>query len=96
MVAVRKRKRRRRSEPQVKSKSLYFMVGIFLIVLLSVAVPSFRRGLNGWLRTISPNHISAETIAIVIAGLALLFLIPGVEDRVLITLGLKKRPRSKR
>ncbi|MCX6365136.1 MAG: hypothetical protein NTX57_00270 [Armatimonadetes bacterium] len=96
MVAVRKRKRRRRSEPQVKSKSLYFMISIFFLVLLSMAVPSFRIGLNNTLRPIFKNTVSAEAIAMGIAGLALLFLIPGVEDRVLTTLGLKKRVRNKK
>lgn len=95
MVAVRRRKGRRRTDPPVKRRTLTIMVLSFVTVLTLVAVPGVRHSLAGVRPLISKTHIAPEVWALLLAGVALLFLIPGVEERVLIALGIRKPSRSR-
>jgi hypothetical protein len=96
MVAVRRRTRRRRGESPVKRKTLIFLVVSFVLVFLMVAVPELRNAVLGFMRPLtSRTRIPAEVWALILAGLALLTLIPGVEDKILTVLGLKKKSRSR-
>jgi hypothetical protein len=97
MVAVRRRTgRRRRTDPPIKRKVLVVLVVTFVALLVMTAVPAVHHGVKSMMRSFSSQvHISPEMGALMIAGLALLFLIPGVEDKVLITLGIRKAPRHR-
>jgi len=68
---------------------------VFLLVAggIAAALPSLRRALAGspWAASIQP-----EFLALFVAALAGVWLIPGVEDKVLQGLGLRKRPRKHR
>jgi lysylphosphatidylglycerol synthetase-like protein (DUF2156 family) len=96
MVAVRRRKGRRRSDPPVKRRVLSVLLTVFAGLLLLVAIPGARNAVRKALHSVSASiHISPEVIALVVAGLALLFLLPGVEDKVLTTFGIRKPRRSR-
>lgn len=96
MVAVRRRTRRRRGEAPVKRKTLIFLVVSFILVFLMVAIPELRKATLSFMRPLtSRTRIPAEAWALILAGLALLTLIPGVEDKILTMLGLKKKSRSR-
>jgi hypothetical protein len=96
MVAVRRRTRRRRSTSQVKSKGLIILLSLFGALALMIAIPPVRKAAKAVLQALAARvHISAETIALLVAGIALLFLLPGMEDRVLIALGIRKAKRSR-
>lgn len=91
MVAVRRRKRRR-SEPQVNRRFLYILIVIFFMVVFLVLVPSVRHPLMEILRSgKGKTRIPPEGFALAIAALVLVYLIPGVEEKVLTTLGIKKK-----
>ena len=96
MVAVKRRTRRRRTDPPVKRKVLTILIVTFFALLILTAFPGVRSAAKSSLRSFSSLvHISPEMGALLIAGIALLFLIPGVEDKVLITLGLRKPARKR-
>lgn len=96
MVAVRRRTRRRRTDPPIRRKTLTVMLVCFAIVFVLVAVPSIREPVLSWVRhTLTGKRPPAEVVALGVAGLVLVYLIPGVEDKVLTTLGIRKRRRTR-
>lgn len=96
MVAVRKRTRRRRSDPPVKRKTLNFLLVSFALVFILAAVPEIRSAVISYgHQLVGGKRMPAEVVALLLAGLVLIYLIPGVEDKVLIAVGLRKPSRSR-
>lgn len=97
MVAVRRRTSRRRSTtPPVKQKVLAVLIGAFFFLLTLIAIPGARLAARRALGKVSfLAHIPPEVFALLMAGVALLLLLPGVEDKVLTVLGLRKKHRSR-
>lgn len=100
MVAVNRRTRRRRkrrTEPQISRKTLAILVIGFLLAFVLVAVPTLRSPVTDGIRmALRKTHIPPEAWALIIAALVIVYLIPGVEDRILLVFGLKKEPRRNR
>lgn len=94
MVAVRRRKRRRRSEPQANRRFLAVLIVLFAVVVFLALVPSVRHPLMEILRNgKGKTRIPPEGLALGVAALVLIYLIPGVEEKVLTTLGIRKKSR---
>jgi hypothetical protein len=102
-VAVRKRKKRRRSSPPpaaepIRSGSVHLVLLALIgaLIVLSLAGQGLRAQIIASLRGLAPSlgrfaSYRFELIALIIAGLVVLYLMPGVEERVLGLLGIKKR-----
>jgi hypothetical protein len=101
----RRRRRRRRSVDTGNTPTtrmhliLLGIIGVLLV--LSVLGPGYRRQAIASVRHLIPNvavDISRrmEIVALIVAGLILVYLTPGVEDRVLRALGLRKDKRGGR
>ncbi len=95
MVAVRRRTKKRRSDPPIKRRNLYFLVFSFVTVLIMVAVPGVRQMLSGARSSMGKTHVPPEIWALALAGIALLYLIPGVENTILTVLGIRKPKRNR-
>ena len=101
---LRRRRRRRRRRSAAKNTPTqrihYFLLGVIgLLIVLSLLGPQFRQQAIGSLRHLLP-HVAVdlgrrfEVIALVVAGLILLYLTPGVEDKVLRLLGIRKEKKK--
>jgi hypothetical protein len=97
MVAVRRRRgRRRTTEPAVKRKTLNILLVVFAVAFIVAAVPMVRQPLLHYVRQLaSASRPPVEVLALGFAGLVLIYLLPGVEDKVLIALGIRKRRRTR-
>lgn len=96
MVAVRRRTRRRRSAPPVRRKTLSVLLVCFVVVFILAAVPELRNAIASYLHQLfGGKRMPVEVVALLLAGLVLVYLIPGVEDKVLVAVGLRKRSRSR-
>ena len=92
-----RRKRKRRTEPQASKRTLIILLVGFTLVFALVAIPNLRHPFaNAMRQALLKTHISTEWWALIIAALVILYLIPGVEDRLLRALGLRKEPRPNR
>jgi hypothetical protein len=97
LIAVRRRSRRRRSRRVAEQQASYkklAIIGSFLgFAILLTIIPSVRRGISGFAKHSLKLNLGADSaiyIAVTIAAIALIFLIPAVEDRVLRLLGIRK------
>lgn len=93
-----RRRRKRKKEPQISQKSLIAMVSCFTLVAICVAIrfsPQFKAQVSKFQISGAPR-IAPEIWALGIAALVILYLIPGVEDRILRALGLRKETRPNR
>ena len=96
MVAVKRRTRRRRSATPVKRKVLIVLLTTFVVLLFLILIPGASSGARKFLHsTFRGVHISPELGALMIAGVVLLFLIPGVDEKILTILGLRQTRRSR-
>ena len=96
MVAVKRRTRRRSAATPVKRKVLIILISTFCVLVVLIAIPGASSIVKKFLRMIFHGiTISPEVIALLLAGSALLFLLPGVEDKILTALGLRKKSRSR-
>jgi len=89
----RRRKHRRKSFAFPKRRVISALVLFVIAATIAAALPTLRRLIAGspWAASIQP-----EWIALGIASLGAVWLMPGVEDRVLQRVGLKKPPRKNR
>jgi hypothetical protein len=103
----RRRRRRRRSvrnETTGRRLRIFLFATVVLLVIVALTGGEFRqsvRGVADSVRHILPvaaikSMFRLEIFALILAALILLYLMPGVEDRVLRALGLKKERRSSR
>ena len=100
-----RRRRRRRSrqprEPQINRNQVIVLGVVFLVFAYLVMTPSARYGAariaRGAISSVGPL-LRAEILALLVAGLILVYLmVPGVGDRALNLLGLRKAsPRRHR
>ncbi|WP_309696367.1 hypothetical protein [Armatimonas sp.] len=96
MVAVKRRTRRRSGATPVKRKVLVVLVTTFVVLLFLILIPGASSTVRKFLHTLFRGvHISPELGALMIAGTVLLFLIPGVDEKILTILGLRKKSRSR-
>ena len=102
MVAVRRRSRRRRSSHPDRAETplrrFYIALLCVVVLLTSFAIlKPLRDAVNGWVASVAPvlGHlgISLEVVALIIAGLVLLYLMPGMEDRILRFFGIHRDKR---
>lgn len=99
MVAIRRRRRRRRSradKAETPQRRAYIALLCVVFVLMAIAaIKSVRQTLYNGLHSISPtlarHGIGLEVIALVLAGLILLYLMPGMEDRIVRLVSGNKR-----
>ena len=101
MVAVRRRSRRRRSRrdkndtPQRKAYVLLLCV-VFALMTMAIIRP-VREAIYQFLHSLSPALAGAgigfEAVALVLAGLILLYLMPGMEERILRLFGINRPKR---
>ncbi|GEM_PF-4720310 len=105
MVAVRRRRRRRRRTAPVPPQTARLRVALLVLVtgliLLTLVGGDVRRQIGAFLKSILPSitglpFLRFEVIALLFAALIILYLLPGVEDKVLIFLGVRKRRRHGR
>jgi hypothetical protein len=71
------------------------------LILLTLVGGDVRRQIGAFLKSILPSitglpFLRFEVIALLFAALIILYLLPGVEDKVLIFLGVRKRRRHGR
>jgi hypothetical protein len=103
----RRRRRRRRSvrnETTALRMRLFLLVTVVLLIFVALTGSQFRqsvRGIVDSVRHIIPvaaikSFFRLEIFALVLAVLVIIYLMPGVEERVLRALGLKKERRSSR
>ncbi|WP_395095100.1 hypothetical protein [Armatimonas sp.] len=96
MVAVKRRTRRRSAVTPVKRKVLMVLVTTFVVLLFLILIPGASNTARKFLHTLFRGvHISPELGALMIAGIVLLFLIPGVDEKILTILGFRKKSRSR-
>jgi hypothetical protein len=106
MVVVRRRKRRRSKKidkaEQAASRVRFVLFGLVVILLLvAVSGQHFAQALLEQLKSIARPvkgmiHVpKLEVIALVIAALILLYMMPGVESTVKRWLGISNRPKQK-
>ena len=102
MVAVRRRSRRRRRNRADKNdtpqrKAYVVLLGVVFVLMAMVIIKPVRKAVYDGLHSISPALARAgvgfETIALVLAGLILLYLMPGMEERVLRLFGINRPKR---
>jgi hypothetical protein len=102
----RRHRRRRRSVKNERTERrlrFFLLVTVGLLIFVAAGRTQLRGVGKGFIDTIRPyipvstikSLMSYEVIALVLAALILLYLMPGVEDRVLRALGLKKERRSR-
>lgn len=91
MVVVRRRRGKRRSradKAQTPQRRAYIVLLCVVFVLMAVAaVKPMRRTVYNTVHSLWPgmahSGISIEVVALVLAGLVLLYLMPGMEERIL-------------
>lgn len=102
MIAVRRRSRRRRrnhpSRLETPQRRVYIILLCVVVLLTSFAVVKpLHEAVYNWVKFVAPvlGHmgISLEVIALILAGLVLLYLMPGMEDRILRLLGIRRDKR---
>lgn len=107
MVAVRRRRSGSRGKRSGRSKAdkletpqrrAYLGLLCFVLLLMAIAaVKGIRQTVYTWLHSISPAlekaGVGLEVIALVLAGLVLVYLMPGMEERILRLVGLRRDKR---
>jgi hypothetical protein len=98
MVVVRKRKRRRNNATEINRTQLGLTIAIFALLIFVVASPNTRAAVKSAIRGSLPSagSVPIEVVALGIAGLIILWLLPGVEHTVLTALGIRKEKRRNR
>jgi hypothetical protein len=103
--ARRRRRRRRRRSVRTESterRLRFFLLGtVVLLIAVALTGGELRKSFSGvtdFLRPYIPiasikSMMRLEIFALIIAALILLYLMPGVEDKILRTLGIKKDRR---
>lgn len=102
MVSVIRRKRRRaKVDPRTLRLRLVLLAFVAGLLVLALAGGDLRREIGASVRVLLPAftqgaQASLEVVVLVFAGLILLYLMPGVEERVLKALGVKRSSSSSR
>lgn len=96
----RRRRRRRRDTADTPSARIHMiLLGVIALLLIgSILGQGYRRKFIDSVRHLLPNFAGdlsrrLEIVALVVAALILIYLTPGVEERVLRFLGIKKDKR---